>query len=282
MIGDTWGKLTEQQKNDFVKEAEDDKKRYAKELKQLEKKGYFINKDGKDSRDLHKPKKAADKEDEEMEDLEAKAKEEFVSKPKKVISRYLSFATETWPKITKKNPELKLADGAKLVAEKWKKLTDAQRQAYDKHVEEDKKRYEKEMKEFEELGYFFNADGVKSTLLTKAGKVLEFEKGTVMPKGVKPAYFHFQSEQVTEIKKKLKPDERYDFGNNGREIASKWNAMSPKQKKKYEKMQDKDKKRYEDQVDEIRKNGYFLTKDGVKSTELPEKKKKVKKVQKAE
>ena len=57
MIGEKWSNLTQSQKEGYLKKAEDDKKRYIKELKQLEKKGYFINKHGKDSRDLYKPEK---------------------------------------------------------------------------------------------------------------------------------------------------------------------------------------------------------------------------------
>jgi hypothetical protein len=50
------------------------------------------------------------------------------------------------------------------------------------------------MREFNKLGYFFNSDGVRSTLITKSGKVLEFEIGTRMPKGVSGSFMHFSSE----------------------------------------------------------------------------------------
>jgi hypothetical protein len=44
-------------------------------MKQLEKKGYFINKDGKDSRDLYKaPKRKSSDGDEEMKDDSPKKK----------------------------------------------------------------------------------------------------------------------------------------------------------------------------------------------------------------
>jgi len=39
----------------------------------------------------------------------------------------------------------------------------------------------------------------------------------------------------------------------------------------------KDQDRYNDQLDQLRKNGYFTTEDGVKSTDLPQKQKKLKK-----
>ena len=49
-------------------------------------------------------------------------------------------------------------------------------------VAKDRERYEKELKQLNELGYFVNGDGVKSTDLDKKGKVKEFPEGTVMPK----------------------------------------------------------------------------------------------------
>jgi len=57
VVGESWAKLNEEQKAEYVKRSEDDKKRHEKELKQLEKKGFFKDKDGKDSRDLYKPEK---------------------------------------------------------------------------------------------------------------------------------------------------------------------------------------------------------------------------------
>lgn len=46
----------------------------------------------------------------------------------------------------------------------------------------DIERFEKETKQLAELGYFTNSDGVKSTSLSKKGKVLNFPEGTTMPK----------------------------------------------------------------------------------------------------
>jgi len=63
-------------------------------------------------------------------------------------------------------------------------------------TEKDKERYNKEMEEFEEHGYFHNSDGVKSTFLKgKHHLVQEFETDTVMPKKVKTGYMIFFVEQ---------------------------------------------------------------------------------------
>lgn len=61
--------------------------------------------------------------------------------------------------------------------------------------EKDKLRYDKEMKEFEELGYFTNSDGVKSTFLNPKGAVQEFEKETVLPKRPRSGWTFYFAEQ---------------------------------------------------------------------------------------
>lgn len=52
-----------------------------------------------------------------------------------------------------------------------------------------------------------------------------------------------------------------------------WNALSESEKKPYLKMHEDDKKRYEREVNQLLKHGYFINADGVKSTEVPKKRK---------
>ena len=70
-------------------------------------------------------------------------------------------------------------------------------------VAKDKQRYDKEVKQLTELGYFINSEGVKSTDLDKKGNVKEFAEGTVLPKKVKSAYMFYFIEQQQENKKKV-------------------------------------------------------------------------------
>ena len=59
VVTQNWASLQDAQKEQYNTFAAEDKKRYENELKQLEKKGWFKNKDGIDSRDLYKaPKKS--------------------------------------------------------------------------------------------------------------------------------------------------------------------------------------------------------------------------------
>ncbi len=52
----------------------------------------------------------------------------------------------------------------------WKELTEEQKAPYEKLHLQDVKRYEKQLKEFEEHGYYTLADGTKSTEIHDTGK----------------------------------------------------------------------------------------------------------------
>ena len=82
------------------------------------------------------------------------------------------------------------------------------------------------------------------------------------------------------MKAKVGPDEKVNVSANTKIIGETWNTMTALKKQKYEKMSIKDAERYKDQLDQIRKNGFFTTAEGVKSTDLPVKAKKVKRQKK--
>ena len=78
-------------------------------------------------------------------------------------------------KIKKENPDLTMCQVCSKNAEEWQKVSDAKKKKYEKLVEKDRQRYDKEMKEFNEHGFYHNSDGVKSTFLNKKHEVQEFE-----------------------------------------------------------------------------------------------------------
>jgi len=73
-----------------------------------------------------------------------------LKKPKRAMSAYLFFATDVRPSIVSAKPGLKTTDVTKVVAEKWKAMSDADKVPYQKKADKDKKRYEKEMKDFKD------------------------------------------------------------------------------------------------------------------------------------
>jgi len=49
----------------------------------------------------------------------------------------------------------------------------------------------------------------------------------------------------------------------------KWANLTDNEKKKYDDLAAKDIQRHDNQMAQLRKNGFFITEDGVKSTDLP-------------
>ena len=159
-------------------------------------------------------------------------------------------------------------------AEMWNTMSDADKAPYVKIHEEDVQRHEREMKEFNEKGYFINSDGVKSTDLTKKHKVKDFPDDTVMPKKAKTSYMAFNKENYDALAKEIGSVKVADVA---KKLSERWGALTPKQKKKYEDLAEKDQVRYQNQIDELRSNGYFMMEDGTKSTDTEPKKKRARK-----
>lgn len=174
----------------------------------------------------------------------------------------------------KEQPNLKITEMAKLNGEQWAKLTEEEKVPFSKLNAEDVTRHEKETKQLNELGYFINAAGVKSTLLSKKGKVLDFAEGTVMPKKALSGYLCFFKSYHAENKGKT---EHVVATETAKLISQAWAALSPEQKEKYDALSRQDRERHEDQIKQLKKNGYFMTEDGTKSTDLPQKTKRTKK-----
>lgn len=107
------------------------------------------------------------------------------------MTAFLYFGMENGEKVRKANPDMKVGDVAKANGEAWNKMTDAQKKPYQEKSSKDAERFEKEMKQLKELGYFINSNGIKSTMLDKKGRELEFPPGTNMPKKQKTAYMFF-------------------------------------------------------------------------------------------
>jgi len=159
IIGESWGKLNTKQKQQYVDLADEDKERYLKEQNQFDKKGFFINNEGEDSRTIFKPSKVTTNvkkpQDEEMKAVERKpAKVEKVDdkpdddivKPKKVMSAFFCYSGQKRANLMKENPDMKITEVAKSLGESWRKLTEEEKKPFIAMQEEDRVRFEKETK----------------------------------------------------------------------------------------------------------------------------------------
>ncbi|KAL6706586.1 Non-histone chromosomal protein 6 [Coniothyrium glycines] len=64
--------------------------------------------------------------------------------PKRGLSAYMFFANEQREKVREDNPGIKFGEVGKVLGEKWKGLSEKQRQPYEAKAATDKKRYEEE------------------------------------------------------------------------------------------------------------------------------------------
>lgn len=64
--------------------------------------------------------------------------------PKRGLSAYMFFANEQRENVRAENPGIAFGQVGKVLGERWKALTDKQRQPYEAKAQADKKRYEDE------------------------------------------------------------------------------------------------------------------------------------------
>ena len=60
------------------------------------------------------------------------------------------------------NPDLKVTDGAKLNGAAWAKMDDEEKKPFEKLKELDQERFDRQIEEIDEKGYFTLEDGTKS------------------------------------------------------------------------------------------------------------------------
>ena len=73
-----------------------------------------------------------------------------VPAPKRATTAFFYFTADIREQTKKDNPDLKMSDLAKIHGEKWKALSEDEREPYNKKNEVDKARYEKEKAEWGE------------------------------------------------------------------------------------------------------------------------------------
>ena len=170
--GEAWNKMTPQEKQKYVDISEKDKARYHRELEELKLKGSFTNAEGVCSSTLQAPppkvkkgsmKLGASDEQSELPNSKSRKKSEKPNQPKKAKTSYMCFMQENAKKTMEELKTTKCSDAAKLLGERWQKMSDQEKKPYVEMVKADVARYEKQMKEFKELGYFTLEDGSKST-----------------------------------------------------------------------------------------------------------------------
>jgi hypothetical protein len=203
-IAAQWAKVTDQQKAKYQKLADEDLIRYEAENKEFN--------------EAHP----------EVKRRKMKVKK---SQPKKVRSAYLYFTMEKRASFKEAHPDKDFGGLTKLVADDWKKLTPAQKKKYEKLQEEDRKRFETEMKNYkrptdEEL----DADEPR-------------KKQKTGPKRPNSAYLFYTQAERAKITAAGGNKDRA-FADITKEIATSWKALSERERAKYQEMAKADQDRY--------------------------------------
>jgi len=105
-------------------------------------------------KEREKKQQQKQKELEEIEkkrETKIKVKEEKDQKPKRTRSPYSYFVKEHMPTYTSQHPDITIGERMAMVAEKWAALSESQKQPYIDMNNQDKKRRETEVKEYEKI-----------------------------------------------------------------------------------------------------------------------------------
>ena len=81
--------------------------------------------------------------------------------PKKNLSAYMFYRSDRHPQVKKKYPQFKFGEVNKQIGADWKKLSEKEKEPYVKKAEQDKKRYQKALKAYEQNKLNSNSDSSK-------------------------------------------------------------------------------------------------------------------------
>lgn len=148
--------------------------------------------------------------------------------PKKAVSSYICYCNEQRPAVRQKNPNMPITEVAKLLGTMWKALSDKQKEKYAKLANQDKARYENEMKSY-------TPPEGSQDVQTKGRS----RKERTGPKKAMNAYMYFGQAMRPKLKGKV------DSKDMMSEIGRLWKELPDDQKGQYEQQALADKQRYE-------------------------------------
>lgn len=111
-----------------------------------------------------KPMRGKPKQEEEKPAAKKTAynkKPEAVSYPPPIRNRssYLHYFSEVRPQVAKDHPDTQPKDIMRAVAKKWSSLSEEEKKPYDEMADRDKDRYERQLKEYEKEGRYYDDHG---------------------------------------------------------------------------------------------------------------------------
>ncbi|GAX28452.1 high mobility group protein B3 [Fistulifera solaris] len=152
------------------------------------------------------------------------------SKPKRAMSAFFIFSQANRQRIKEENPEASFGDLARILAREYKELPEKEMRKWEKKAEQDKFRYQEEMKDYVPLEDPTGGGGKKKA-----------KKDPSAPKRNMSAYFLFSIDERPRVKEE-NPDA--SFGDIARMISERFKTLSASEKKIWETKAAEDKERY--------------------------------------
>lgn len=118
--------------------------------------------------------------------------------PKKPMTGFIIFCNEKRETVRTDNPDVKITEITKILGQAWNALTDAQKEPYHQAATAEKVRYEQEMKQFSEKGFYINAKGQNSADLYQP----KLSDDIVQPKKGLSSYIFFSLEESKKLRDK--------------------------------------------------------------------------------
>jgi len=129
-IAINWKAIPPKDKEPYQKLAEEDKKRYEKEMKN------YIPPEKGSSEDSDEPKK------------KRKKREKDPDAPKRGMNAYMHFVNDRRPELKLKKPDLKPTEVTTLLGADWAKMSEEDKKPFTKKADADKKRYLQELEKY--------------------------------------------------------------------------------------------------------------------------------------
>lgn len=121
-----WKTMSEKEKEKFHEMSSEDKERYADQMKD------YVPPPGGTPRGRRRRRGAK--------------KERDPNKPKRALSAFFYYAKDERATVRASNPDFSVGEVAKELGRQWNELTEATKQPYEKSAEEDRARYDRDMK----------------------------------------------------------------------------------------------------------------------------------------
>ena len=162
-----------------------------------------------------------------------RVKKEKNEGPKKPTTAYFAFTNAIRGEIKEANPGIGITDIAKKIGEKWKELSDEEKQKYSDLAAADKERYEKECADVVAAG---------GSIGKKASKKAAKKEKASGPKKPLSAYFVFTSQKRKEL---LAEDPSLKITDLAKKMGEIWGTLSEADRAPFQKIADEDRERYE-------------------------------------